>query len=98
MLIHKHTDSIFELTWFHVDKEYRERGYGRRLMQAIVNDLQTYNTENPDNPIMYIRVYPSPDGISQEECYQIYEKLGFHFLNNNPDRSKTGETMRRELL
>lgn len=22
MLIHEHTDSFFELTWFHVDKEY----------------------------------------------------------------------------
>lgn len=90
--------SYLSLQWFNVDKKYRQKGYGRKLMQAVVNDLQAYNEKHSDNPIAYIRVYPSPDDVSLNEIYQIYEHLGLHFVCDNPNRNQYREEMRLDLV
>ena len=82
-----------EIRLWAVHADYREKGYAREMLKRAVEKLKS-NTR-----VGIIKVVPHPEDILSgqliklEELYGVYSKLGFEFVEENPDIHKIGQKM-----
>ena len=92
-----------EIFRFHVVEEYREQGIGRKLMNKFIKQFSKHKTLNEN--YSYVLVQPqsfrgedeTEKVLEVENLYEIYEKLGFYFTEENIDRTKPLHIMQYDL-
>ena len=93
----------FEIFRFHVVEEYREQGIGRKLMNKFIKQFSKHKRLNEN--YSYVLVQPqsfrdedeTEKVLEVENLYEIYEKLGFYFTEENIDRTKPLHIMQYDL-
>ena len=91
-----HQDKVYRIQQFMVKEEQRNKGIGRRLFEAGAKKIKKAGGTT-------IIVYPCPesysneDGVTIEELYVIYKKLGFAFVDENADISKCNQKMYKTI-
>ena len=81
-----------QINFFSVHRYFRKRGIGRTLINKTIPYIkETEVTELYVFPHSYDCV--SNKDISTEELYNCYEKLGFKYTNDTPNKLKLGEEM-----
>ena len=92
-----------EIFRFHVVEEYREQGIGRKLMNKFIKQFSKHKRLNEN--YSYVLVQPqsfrdedeTEKVLEVENLYEIYEKLGFYFTEENIDRTKPLHIMQYDL-
>ena len=84
-------------------EEYREQGIGRKLMNKFIKQFSKHKRLNEN--YSYVLVQPqsfrdedeTEKVLEVENLYEIYEKLGFYFTEENIDRTKPLHIMQYDL-
>jgi len=63
------SEDFVEVYGLNINKEYRERGYGRRIMLNLIEDFGA--------GWICLMVEPRPSGMAKEDLIAWYKRLGF---------------------
>lgn len=82
--------TYYQIKYFRVRENYRQLGVGKKLLNAVLQEIE--NRE--------VIVYPNSEAysgetpIENETLYTIYEHLGFQLEEEYVDRKKANERMK----
>lgn len=82
--------TYYQIKYFRVREKYRQLGVGKKLLNAVLQEIE--NRE--------VIVYPNSEAysgetpIENETLYTIYEHLGFQLEEEYVDRKKANERMK----
>lgn len=82
--------TYYQIRYFCVREKYRQLGVGKKLLNAVLQEIE--NSE--------VIVYPNSEAysgetpIENETLYTIYEHLGFQLEEEHADRKKVNERMK----
>lgn len=68
-------DQSFQLSWTYVDKAHCHQGYGRQLLQHVLDELNTYNARKV---FIYVSDYKDESGTNiYATALHLYQSMGF---------------------
>ncbi len=80
---HISSQNYLILDLLYIDKNYRQKGIGTKLMNLMIDNINNLKRNYDFNHII-LEVYPLEENISFSNLKKFYEKFGFHKkLNSN---------------
>jgi len=91
-VVHYKKVKTCQIDEFWVKEDCRRKGVGRELMYRAEKEIVKYGGDS-------ISVYPNPTdcGMSPEDIYMIYKKLGFGFTEATANEKLTNQHMEKIL-
>ena len=84
-------DNTFKLSWTYIDKEYCNRGYGRQLLQHLLDEIISCNGRKI---FVYVSDYIDEDGVAiYAAALKLYQSLGFETELKIADYYDRGESL-----